>query len=105
MKIDFHSSDCVLPYKLSPSKLGVVKAEHSLRVGLGGTHVKLLTYSWRPMLAVQNIKINSAIIQKDSSVCIVAMTPAALLRRKKRSGGLVWQNRTYREEDGGAGAA
>lgn len=57
------------------------------------------------MLAVQNIKINSAIIQKDSSVCIVAMTPAALLRRKKRSGGLVWQNRTYREEDGGAGAA
>lgn len=40
MKIDFHSSDCVLPYKLSPSKLGVVKAEHSLRVGLGGTHLR-----------------------------------------------------------------
>lgn len=30
------------------------------------------------MLAVQNIKINSAIIHKDSSVCVVATTSAAV---------------------------
>lgn len=43
------------------------------------------------MLAVQNIKINSAIIQKDLSVWIVGMASAGSHRWEERSCSLVPQ--------------
>lgn len=49
------------------------------------------------MLAVQNIKINSAIIQKDLSVWIVGMAPVESHRWEGGSCSLVHQ------EDGGVG--
>lgn len=63
------------PINNIPQKWEMLEVEHSLRVGLGGTHFcKIVTYSWRPMLAVQSIKINSAVIQEEVSVWIVTVS-------------------------------